>query len=245
MRVEVAVAKVAKYATSESGDTLEQIERPHGGLSLVLVDGQASGKGAKIVSNLVARKAISLLAEGIRDGAVARAAHDYLRTHRGGKVSATLNMVSLDLVTQTLVISRNNPSPVILGDVSGVRLLDDPCDPIGIYAWTKPNIVEVPLAAPTLVIVFTDGFWHVHKRDKGRTFDAVEEAREFLASSPMSVQYLVDDLLAKALARELGRPSDDLSILGLTILPETPRDEVRRLSLRFPITKRMKARRGL
>ena len=108
MEVQFAVAKIGKYATSESGDTLEMIERPHGGLSFVLVDGQRSGKSAKAISNLVARKAIQLLSEGVRDGAAARAAHDYLYTYRGGKVSATLNMLSVDMETKTFVISRNN-----------------------------------------------------------------------------------------------------------------------------------------
>ena len=88
LELQVGVAKVAKYATVESGDTLEMIERPYGGLSLVLADGQRSGRAAKLISNLATRKAISLLAEGVRDGAAARAAHDYLRAHRKGKVSA-------------------------------------------------------------------------------------------------------------------------------------------------------------
>ena len=47
LEIQVAAAKIGKYATSESGDTLEMIERPHGGVSLVLVDGQRSGKAAK------------------------------------------------------------------------------------------------------------------------------------------------------------------------------------------------------
>ena len=92
MNVQFGVAKINKYATSESGDTLEMIERPHGGLSLVLVDGQRSGRAAKLISNVVARKAIQLLAEGVRDGAAARAAHDYLFTYRGGKVSAMVRV---------------------------------------------------------------------------------------------------------------------------------------------------------
>ena len=48
------------------------VERPHGGLSIVLVDGQRSGRSAKKISNVVARKAVQLLAEGVRDGVVAR-----------------------------------------------------------------------------------------------------------------------------------------------------------------------------
>jgi hypothetical protein len=95
MHLEVAIAKIRKYATPESGDTIEMIERSGGGLSFVVVDGQRSGKSAKAFSNVVARKAVALFAEGVRDGAVARAASDYLFMQRSGKVSATLNIVSV------------------------------------------------------------------------------------------------------------------------------------------------------
>ena len=109
MEIQIAVAKTNKYAVSESGDTLEVVERPNGGMSVVLADGQTSGRGAKAISTMVVRKVISLLAEGVRDGAAARAASDYLYTERYGKVSATLKS-SADLQTGTMVITRNNPA---------------------------------------------------------------------------------------------------------------------------------------
>jgi len=111
IEAQLAVAKINKYATAESGDTVEVVERPRGGVSLVMADGQRSGRSAKAISNIVVRKAISLLAEGVRDGAVARATHDYLHLERGGKVSAELTIISVDLVTSTLVISRNARCP--------------------------------------------------------------------------------------------------------------------------------------
>src|SRR5512133_939912 len=114
MEISIAVAKTNKYATSESGDTLEFVERPNGGVLVVLADGQTSGRGAKSISLMVVRKVISLLAEGVRDGAAARAASDTLYAERNGKVSATLNILSADLQTGTLVITRNNPAPVFI-----------------------------------------------------------------------------------------------------------------------------------
>ncbi len=78
MEIKLAVAKINKYASSESGDSVEVVERPNGGISVVMADGQSSGKGAKHISSLVVRKVISLLSEGVRDGAAARAASDYL-----------------------------------------------------------------------------------------------------------------------------------------------------------------------
>ena len=157
LEVQVAVAKINKYATSESGDTVELVERPKGGFSVVVADGQRSGRSAKAISNIVARKAVQLLSEGVRDGAAARAAHDYLYTNRGGKVSATLNIISVDIRTRTLVISRNNESPVLVHTAAdGFYLLDEPSVAVGVHRSTKPVIAEVPIEVNTLVVAFTD-----------------------------------------------------------------------------------------
>ena len=164
MEVQVAVAKVGKYATSESGDSLEMIERPEGGLSFVLVDGQRSGKAAKNISIVVARKAISLLAEGVRDGAAARAASDYLYTYRSGKVSATLNILSIDLATKTIVITRNNPDPVVLIRAGEIQLMGTPTDPVGTRRGTRPDITEISIEENMTVIVYTDGLTHAGDR---------------------------------------------------------------------------------
>ncbi len=61
LEIQLAVEKINKYASAESGDTVELVERPHGGISIVVADGQRSGRSAKAISNIVVRKAISLL----------------------------------------------------------------------------------------------------------------------------------------------------------------------------------------
>src|SRR3989338_3069181 len=170
MQLQVAAAKVAKWANRESGDSLEMIERPHGGLSFVLVDGQHSGRGAKSVSHLVARKAVQLLAEGVRDGAAARAAHDYLYALRQGQVSATLNIASVDLDTRTIVLSRNNPIPAIVSRPAGVGGLQDESRPVGLLKYTKPAITELPLEAGLALVLFTDGLPNAGVR-RGQVFD--------------------------------------------------------------------------
>src|SRR5512136_2670138 len=114
MEIQIAVAKTNKYAVTESGDTLEVVERPNGGLSVVLADGQTSGRGAKAVSMMVVRKVVGLLAEGVRDGAAARAASDALFTEKKGQVISTLNIVSVDLRSGTIVLTRNNPVSVFV-----------------------------------------------------------------------------------------------------------------------------------
>jgi serine phosphatase RsbU (regulator of sigma subunit) len=236
MEIHAAVAKVHKYATGESGDTLEVIERPHGGLSVVLADGQRSGRAAKTISNLVARKAISLLAEGVRDGAAARAAHDYLYANRGGKVSATLNIVSVDLVTNTLVISRNSHCPVIVADDNRVWALDGPSQPVGIYPGTKPVITELPIASHIWLAVFTDGVLAAGER-YGERLDMVQLVTDFLASGKRDAQTMADAILERAVELDRGRPSDDISVLVIAIVPRVREDNVRRMTVSFPIDK--------
>ncbi len=234
MEAQIAVAKVGKYATSESGDTVEVIERPHGGLSLVLVDGQRSGRAAKTISNIVARKAISLLAEGVRDGAVARAAHDYLRAHRGGKVSATLNIVSVDLVSGTLVLSRNSHCPIIVITPHRTSLLNEPSQAIGIYAWTKPVITELPLEPETYVIVFTDGVLNAGQR-YGEQMDVPQLVQDLLASGARNAADLAEAILQRSVELDKGRPNDDISVVVLAILPDREQDGVRRMLISFPL----------
>ncbi|MCJ7676575.1 MAG: serine/threonine-protein phosphatase [Anaerolineales bacterium] len=233
MEARIAVAKVGKYATSESGDSLEMIERPAGGLSFVLSDGQTSGKSAKAISNAVTRKAISLLADGVRDGAAARAASDYLYTYRSGKVLATLNILSIDLQSQTLVITRNNPVPVILIHEGTVRLLADASEPVGTRRGIRPLITEVPLSPGLAAVVFTDGLTHAGDR-VGTPMDTLGVLQRMAAEGPVDPDAWADRLLAHAVALDQGRPADDISILVTAIL-QRQGDDARRLSVRMPL----------
>jgi serine phosphatase RsbU (regulator of sigma subunit) len=229
----VSVAKVTKYASLESGDSLEMIERPTGGLSFVLVDGQRSGRSAKAISNVVARKAISLLAEGVRDGAAARAASDYLVTYRGGKVLATLNILSIDIQSQSMVITRNNPAPILLVRHGSIQAIDDPVEAIGSRRGMRPSICEVPLEPGLAVVMYTDGLSNAGDRS-GDPFDVVSAVEEMAGGGEPDPGVWSDRLLNRALELDQGRPSDDISIVVAAIFERTT-DETRRLSVQMPL----------
>lgn len=237
MEIQAAVAKVGKYASIESGDTLEMIERPMGGFSLVLADGQQSGKGAKALSNLVVSKAISLLSEGVRDGAAARATHDYLYTQRKGRVSATLNIVSVDMETKTLVLSRNNHCPTLIQmDADEQLILDEAAPPIGLHRGTRPQIREFPLRAGMLALIYTDGI-HAAGVRRHLSFDVPALlARDYPAAmaSPQPAQHIVELVMAEALTLDEQRPADDMSLLALAILGREA-GEIRRMSVSVPV----------
>ena len=241
LTLEVAVAKVGKYATSESGDTVEVVERPHGGLSVVVVDGQRSGKSAKAVSNIVARKAMALLADGVRDGAVARAAHDYLRTQRGGKVSATLNLASVDLASRTLVLLRNNHCPILLynphwtgvNTPDGWQYLDEPSEAIGVHARTRPIATELPLQQDLTALIFTDGIWTAGERS-GQRISIPRTVQEAFDNGVTELNDLADFLLTRAVELDQRRPADDMSLVILGIRGNDNEDEARRMTVSLP-----------
>lgn len=233
MEVYIAVAKTKKYATPASGDTVEVVERPNGGVSVVVADGQSSGRGAKSISTMVVRKVISLLAEGVRDGAAARAASDSLYTEKNGKVSATLNIMSVDKQTGTLVITRNNPVPALLAYNDEIKILDEASQPVGLYRETRPVICEVNLEPGITAVAYTDGLVHAGSRT-GETMDIVTLLEALLEEEEPSPQMIADDLLEEALRLDHGRPTDDISIVVLRVSSHTG-DSIRRMTVRLPL----------
>jgi len=229
-----AAAKVGKYASSESGDTVEMVERPGGGVSFVLVDGQMSGRSAKAIANVVARKAISLLADGVRDGAAARAASDYLFTYRQGKVSATLNILSVDFYTKSLVITRNNHAPAILVREHEISLLDAPSDAVGTRRGIRPRIQEISLEPNLAAVLYSDGLVHAGDRE-GKRVDVHHEIQYLIQHAEPSARVWADHLLSRAIELDHGRPIDDISVLVALIIEDGNHD-IRRMSVDFPIT---------
>lgn len=234
IEAQLAVAKINKYASEESGDTVEVIERPHGGVSLVMADGQRSGRSAKAISNIVVRKAISLLGEGVRDGAVARATHDYLHLQRSGKVSAELTIISVDLVTNTLVISRNARCPVLLRRQGEYTWLDEPSEAVGVHRHTKPSITELALQPAMSIFAFTDGVWTAGVRT-GATLDLPALLDRIDPQKEHDAQRVADAILAESLRLDQNRPHDDATVLVVNLLAQPQPEAIRRMFIRFPI----------
>lgn len=233
MEIQIAVAKINKYAVSESGDTLEVVERPTGGLSVVLADGQTSGRGAKAVSMMVVRKVIGLIAEGVRDGAAARAASDALFADRAGKVTCTLNIASVDLHSKTIVLTRNNPAPMFICRGEQIEAHKEESISLGTSRNVRPVITELEIESGLVIVIFSDGISHAGER-RGQPMDVRHALRSVLEDQDPPPQQLADMLLAQAIRLDDDRPADDISVLVLKVSPRNG-DDVRRMNVRLPI----------
>ncbi len=230
----VAVAKVPRSGELESGDTIEMIERPGGGFSFVLVDGQGSGRAAKTLSHLVATRAITLLKDGAHDGAVARAVHDYLYTYRMGQVAATLNILSVDFAAHKIIVTRNNPAPFFVLTPQGMRSFSAPSEPIGLQPLIRPQMCELPITAYTYVVMFTDGLLRAGER-RGEDLGLPNYLAAWPAHEGRDPQTLVESIMQRALMLDDDEPSDDMSVVVLGILPADDVPGLRRLIVSAPI----------
>jgi serine phosphatase RsbU (regulator of sigma subunit) len=169
-------------------------------------------------------------------------------------VSATLNIVSIDLETESVVISRNSHCPTLVVRGQELQLLDEPSEPVGIRWWTKPVITELSISSNLYIVVFTDGLLHAGRgagaRDGVATLvQALAAEVETRARECVSVQWFADELLERAIEAEQGRPGDDISVLVVAILPglhsgRPYEHKIRRMSVRYPIEVKRDAAKG-
>lgn len=235
MEIQIAVAKITKFGSLESGDSVEVIERPNGGLSVIMCDAQTSGHHAKSISGMVVRKVFSLLADGVRDGAAARAASDFLFTERDGRDSVYLNILSADLETGTMVITRNNPAPIFVARAEVVECLSGVPKPIGTARNIRPSVTEINLVNGTTVVMFTDGVMNAGAaKGSGFNEDICTFLEGLLEEQDPAAQVIADSLLSQAIRLDSNRPQDDMSVAVLRVVTR-PNDFIRRMAVRLPV----------
>jgi serine phosphatase RsbU (regulator of sigma subunit) len=217
LTIDMAIAKTNKYASRESGDTVEIVERPGGGMSVIMADGQGSGRAAKSLSLLVTAKVAALLKEGVRDGAAARAANDFLFAMRHGQVSATLDILSVDLKTRTVVVTRNGDTVCLISTDDGTEVIAGGERPLGLHPRTRPWAAEYPITTGLRVILFD--------------LAAVSAT----GGAGASAADIADLVLGEAIARDKGKPTDDMSVVALTLPEHQETTLVRRMRAEMPL----------
>lgn len=231
--IDIAIAKTNKYASRESGDTVEIVERPGGGMSVIMADGQGSGRAAKALSMAVTAKVSALLKEGVRDGASARAANDYLHAMRHGQVSATLDILSVDLATRTVVITRNGDTGCVVATGDGPGRLLGSERAIGIYPRTRPWATELPLSPTLRVVLVSDGILSAGTMAGGQGVDVAGLVSSLAPNVRANV--IADAILAAAVERDRDKPRDDMSVVALALHEHQNGTIVRRMTAEVPL----------
>lgn len=221
MEIKIGLAKTSKYAMEVCGDTCDFVERPNGGVSAVIADGQGNGLAAHHTSSWVVNKCVQLISDGARDGSVARAVHDYLYNMKDRKVSCTLTILSADLESSTAVISRNSNCPVFVhtGDYDAVY--NEDVEPIGVHRHMKPLMYEVPLEPGLILVSYTDGIAHAGRKRVGHGLDEAEIQKIIADNGPDDASYIAQAIIDLALSRDQDKAGDDMTVVVMGITDDS------------------------
>ena len=222
MEIKIGIARTAKYAMDYCGDSCDIAERPHGGISAVIADGQGNGLAAHHTSSWVVNKAVSLIADGTRDGAVARAVHDYLYAMKDRKVSCTLTVLSAEVETETVIISRNSNCPVILWTEEYEMVYDEAVGPIGVNRHMKPLMYQVPFSPGMMVVSYTDGVQAAGKKRGGATVEFEKIMKIIRAHHAEEAASLAHSILEYALDLDHAQAGDDMTVVVMGLVGERP-----------------------
>ena len=233
MEIQIAAAKIDRFQSTDSGDTVEVIERPNGGVSVIQASGFLNNLRSKTISFSVVKRVITHIADGVRDGAAARAASDALFTQYEGNATASLGILSVDLQTDTIVLTCNSQSPVFIAREITIEKMSTECSHIGTSMDVRPSISEIPLEPGVTVIAPTEGLL-LAGIDFGQTFDIDIAINTLLEDQEPSAQDIANALIAQAIRLDQNRPAKDMSVVVLRISSKTI-NNIRRLTVNIPL----------
>ena len=233
MEIQIAAAKIDKYQSTDSGDTVEVVERPNGGVSVVQASGFLNNLRSKSISFSVVKRVITHIADGVRDGAAARAASDALFTQYEGNAIASLGILSVDLQTDTIVLTCNSQSPVFIAREITIERLSTECSLIGTSMDIRPSISEIQLEPGLTVIAPTTGLL-MAGIDFGQTFDFDISLTTLLEDQEPTAQVIANTLISQAIHLDQDRPGKDMSVVVLRISPKSM-NNIRRLTVNIPL----------
>ncbi len=143
-------------------------------------------------------------------------------------------MLSADLETRSVVVTRNTLCPVLILSNGEGRAIEAPSCPLGTSRMVRPQVTELPMEAGLTIVAFTDGVWEAGTLSShpqtvpGWLFDEAVRYR----SDPKS---MADSILAAAVALDQSRPRDDMTVAVMAIRDSSEALNVRRLHVLFPI----------
>lgn len=232
MEIQAAIAKVDRYSSPEQGDKVEVIERPNGGISFVMAEGKISGQRSKAVTMKAVHRTMSLISEGIHDGASARAVLSGIKSEHQNHAEVNLSILSCDLESGTIVITKNHPIPIILirdGLIDLLRLEPDSEDNLK----GNPCVYQFAFEAESTFVLFSDGVYSAGQQTN-QLIDLPMELESMLEDQEPSVEELADFILTRAINQDTGRPRDDMTVLVIKIATSKVKD-IRKVSIHFPL----------
>lgn len=233
MEIQAAIAKIDQYSSNEEGNKVEIIERPNGGISIVLAEGKLNGNRSKGVSMKAVHAVLNLIAEGVPDSASARVVLHRIRDEHRDAADVNISIISCDLRSKTIVITKNNTVPVLTFEDGESRFL--PLDANPESHKYDPVVYQFEFRLGQTFILVTEGVQNAgaYSDNKIDLLTALGSLYDDDNDEP-NVQDVANNLLNQAIAHDNGRPRDDMTVVVLKVSPANTKD-IRRECVSFPI----------
>ena len=196
MELQAAISKADRYSSAEQGDKVEVIERPRGGLSIIMAEGKLSGRRSRSIAMKAVHSILNLIATGLHDGAASRIVLTNIFEEHKGKAQINLHIISCDLESQSIVITKNNAIPVVTVFEGRADYLpfdvtneSEPCD--------CPSVYQFEIEEGRDFILVTDGVLQAGAQHE----------------QPLDLRLLVESLFEEDSADGLGAARRELSQL--------------------------------
>jgi len=232
MELQAAIAKVDRFSSVEQGDKVEIIERPHGGISIIMAEGKLGGRRSRIIAMKAVHSILNLIASGLHNGASSRIVLSNIFEEHKGKAQVKLHIISCDLESQSIVITKNNITPVVTvfdGAAEYLRfdgtIESDHC--------ASPSVFQFEIKEGRDFILVSDGILQAGSQYE-QPLDLRVLVESLFEDDEPTVQNLADAILNQAISQDLGRPRDDMTVTVLRISP-SPSTNIRREFIYFPI----------
>lgn len=235
MEIQAAISKVDRYSSPEQGDKVEIIERPNGGISIVMGEGKLAGRRSKAITMKAVHNVITLIGEGVHDCASARVVLSNITNEHRGKADVSLSIISCDLESNTIVVTKNNAIPVVIvkdGSPDFLRFVDIEPDDI----CSSPSVYQFEIEPETTFILMSDGILQAGTQTE-QPINLALTLESILEDGIPSVQEMADTILAQAVSQDTGRPRDDMTVVVLKV-SESSTKEIRKEYVRFPINRK-------
>jgi serine/threonine protein phosphatase PrpC len=232
MELQAAISKVDRYSSAEQGDKVEVIERPRGGISIIMAEGKLSGRRSRSIAMKAVHSILNLIASGLHDGAASRTVLTNIYEEHNGKAKVSLSIISCDLDSQSIVITKNNTTPVVTvfeGTVDYLRFdVTNDSDPSVV-----PSVYQFEIEKGRDFILVSDGILQAGTQNE-QSLDLRSSVESLFEDDEPTVQDIADAILTQAVSQDLGRPHDDMTVTVLRI-SSAPSTNIRRECVHFPI----------
>jgi serine phosphatase RsbU (regulator of sigma subunit) len=227
----VGVAAVPRYPMHECGDVVRVVDRPDGGISAIIADGQGHGRSARAIAAMAVGRIAALVAEGAREDAALVAANDLLLAHRGGQVSCEASIIAVDPSDGMIRVTRfARAQSTFVGD-SGSALVGVEAPPLGLYRGAVPAVDTVEASASLACLVASDGVRSAGTQS-GTTLNIVVELERAVAGGGAEVARVI---LEAAIRADGGRPKDDMSVACITFAPAKHTPSLQTVMAHWPL----------